>query len=82
MEKKLTYTPVGVCAKAIDITVEGGVIKHISFTRGCDGNLKGVARLSEGKKIEEVIATLEGITCGNKATSCPDQLAQALKSMQ
>ncbi|MBE6127599.1 MAG: TIGR03905 family TSCPD domain-containing protein [Erysipelotrichaceae bacterium] len=85
MEQKLVYTPQNVCARSIEITHEDGVIKNITFTRGCSGNTQGVARLCVGRKIEEVIALLEGIKCpGSRTqkTSCPDQLAQALKTIQ
>ena len=69
----------GVCAKNIEFELDGDVAKSVSFNGGCNGNLKGIASLVEGLKVEDVIKKLEGLTCGNKDTSCPDQLAKALK---
>ena len=66
-------------ASVIDLELENGVVTALSFTGGCHGNLQGIGKLVEGMKVEEVIARLDGIRCGGKATSCPDQLAQALK---
>ena len=76
---KFTYTTSGVCSKSIDIEVENGVVKGVSFLGGCNGNLKGIGELVKGMSIDDVIAKLENIKCGFKNTSCPDQLAQALK---
>ena len=73
------YNPVGVCSREIEIEVEGSIIKSVRFTGGCAGNTQGVARLVAGMSIDEAISRLEGIRCGFKPTSCPDQLAQALK---
>lgn len=78
---KYTYRTKGTCSQAIDIEVNDGIISDITFYGGCNGNLKGIAALTKGMKIDDVIARLEGITCGGKSTSCPDQLAQALKSL-
>ena len=75
----MTYRTQGVCAKAIEIELDGDTVKKVKFIGGCSGNTQGVARLAEGRKVDEVIATLEGIKCGFKSTSCPDQLAKALK---
>lgn len=75
----IQYTPRGVCSRAFQIQVEDGVIQDIRIEGGCDGNLKGLSSLLKGMKAEEAISRLEGIRCGAKATSCPDQLAQALK---
>lgn len=75
----MTYRTQGVCAKAIEVELEGDIVKSVKFLGGCSGNTQGVARLAEGRKVDEVIATLEGIRCGFKSTSCPDQLAKALK---
>jgi uncharacterized protein (TIGR03905 family) len=72
----------GTCSKAIRITEEDGVIKEVRFLGGCPGNTQGVARLVEGRRADEVISLLEGIRCGAKNTSCPDQLARALKEMR
>ena len=76
---KTTYITQGVCSSSIDLDVEDGIIKSVSFTDGCDGNLKGISTLVAGKKAEDVIALFEGLPCEDKDTSCPDQLAQALK---
>jgi len=77
----MLYKTQGVCARSIDIEVENGIIKSVLFEGGCNGNTQGVARLVQGMKKEDAIAKLEGIRCGFKSTSCPDQLAQALKTM-
>ena len=74
------YQPQGVCSRLMRIEVEDGVVKSLQVMGGCNGNLQGISKLVEGMKVEEVIARLEGIRCGFKPTSCPDQLAQALKS--
>lgn len=68
----------GVCAKEITFDIDNGVIKKVSFSSGCSGNLQGISRLVEGMPIQEVIKRLKGISCGGKDTSCPDQLAKAL----
>ncbi len=70
-----------VCSERIDIKMEGEVIRRVLFTSGCHGNTQGVAALCEGMKKAEVIARLEGIDCGGRGTSCPDQLARALKQL-
>lgn len=75
----MIYKTTGTCATQIDIDVEEGVIKHVAFTNGCNGNLQGVSRLVEGMKCEDAIAKLRGIKCGRKATSCPDQLSYAIE---
>ena len=77
-----SYTPKGVCSNQIQIDVEDDIVKSIRFIGGCSGNTQGVAKLAEGMKTDEVIRRLEGIRCGMKPTSCPDQLAAALKAMQ
>lgn len=69
----------GVCAKEINFSIDSGIIKRVSFTGGCNGNLKGMGLLLEGMKVEDVISKLEGTKCGPRETSCPDQLAKALK---
>ena len=80
--KKVTYQTHGTCSKFICISVdEDGVVKDAQFIGGCDGNTKGVCALIRDMKAKEVIARLKGITCGNKPTSCPDQLATALQEM-
>ena len=70
-----------VCSKQIDIQIKRGVIQSVVYTRGCDGNAKGIGALVKGMKVKEAIKRLEGITCGRRPTSCPDQLAQILKSL-
>ncbi len=76
---QFTYKTQGVCSREIYFELEDDVVKNITFLGGCDGNLKGIARLVEGRNVNEVLPLLEGITCGYKTTSCPDQLACALK---
>lgn len=73
------YTPKGVCSRGLDIEIENNIIKSVTFTGGCNGNASGISRLVEGMNIDDVISRLEGVHCGFKSTSCPDQLAQALK---
>ena len=74
------YKTQGTCSQRILFEVDGNIVKNVQFLGGCNGNLKGIGSLVEGMNIDEVIARLEGTTCGLKATSCPDQLAQALKA--
>ena len=78
--KTITYASKGVCSRQIDIDVEGDKIVKVKFTGGCAGNTQGVARLLEGMTVDEAISRLEGIRCGFKPTSCPDQVAEALKA--
>ena len=78
---KYKYKTKGTCSREIFLDVENGVIRDVSFVGGCKGNLKGISVMVKGMRAEEVIAKLEGIRCGLKSTSCPDQLAQALKQM-
>ena len=75
----IDYTPQGVCARRMLIEVENGIITSAQTIGGCPGNSQGVSKLIVGMKVEDVIQRLEGIKCGNKNTSCPDQIAQALK---
>lgn len=75
-----TYTPQGVCSMKINFDVEDGIVKKVQFVGGCNGNTQGISRLVEGMKVEEVVSRLEGVNCGGRGTSCPDQLAKALKS--
>ena len=82
MVKKLTYKTQGTCSPHIEIEVEDGVIKEVFYWGGCNGNLQGISRLVKGMKVDDVIAKLEGVRCGNRATSCPDQLCKALREMQ
>ena len=73
------YTPKGVCSRKIEIDIENGIINKVRFVGGCNGNTQGVSKLVEGMKVDDVIDRLEGIKCGPRPTSCPDQLAKALK---
>ena len=73
------YKTKGTCSQRIFFDVEEGKVKNVQFVGGCNGNLKGNAALVEGMDVADVIARVEGIRCGMKATSCPDQLAKALK---
>jgi len=75
---KITYRPRGVCSRLMEIEVEDGKIASVSVTGGCDGNLKGISRLLKGMEVDEAIRRMQGIRCGGKTTSCPDQLAIAL----
>ena len=70
-----------VCSKQIDIQIKDGIIQSVVYTRGCDGNAKGIGALIKGMSVEEAIRRLEGITCGKRPTSCPDQLAKILKAL-
>ena len=80
--KTYTYTPKGVCSMRITFDVdENDIVSNIKFTGGCNGNTQGVAALANGRKKDELISLLEGIRCGFRPTSCPDQLAQALKEL-
>ncbi len=73
------YTPKGVCSRKMIIEVENDTVTDLQVVGGCNGNLKGIANLVKGMSVDEVISRLDGITCGYKATSCPAQLAKALK---
>ncbi len=75
----MNYKTKGVCSSEIQFDVEDDIVKNVKIIGGCAGNTVGVCRLVEGMHIDDVIARLEGIPCGFKKTSCPDQLAQALK---
>lgn len=79
---KKTYFTHGTCCKAFDIKVEDGRIQNVEFYGGCNGNLQGICSLIKGMKVDDVVARLKGIRCGNKPTSCPDQLSQALLEMK
>ncbi len=76
---KFTYKTNGVCSRSIDIELEGDIVRSVKYTGGCNGNLQGIGKLVEGMTIDEVIEKLENIKCGFKNTSCPAQLALALK---
>ena len=75
----MQYRPKGVCSQLIQFDIEDNKVKNVVFTGGCNGNLQGIARLIEGMDVDDAIARIDGIRCGFKATSCPDQLAKALK---
>jgi uncharacterized protein (TIGR03905 family) len=80
MTKRIEFRTSGTCSRMIIIDVEDGVVKDCTFVGGCAGNTKGIGALVRGMRCEDVIARLEGIKCGFKNTSCPDQLARALKA--
>lgn len=75
----MRYKTTGTCSAAIDFNIVDGKLTDVKFLGGCNGNTQGISKLVEGMKVEDVIARLEGIQCGTKGTSCPDQLAKALK---
>lgn len=75
----MKYTPHGVCSREIDVELDGDTIRSVKFIGGCAGNTMGISQLVVGMKVDDVIQRMEGIRCGYKPTSCPDQLAQALK---
>jgi uncharacterized protein (TIGR03905 family) len=79
---KIVFKPRGVCSSTITILIRDGVIRSVRFRDGCNGNAKGIARLVAGMRVEEVIRRLRGVDCEGKGTSCPDQLARALKAAQ
>lgn len=81
MAQKIIHRCVGTCSQQIDIEVENGVIREVAFEGGCHGNTQGVAALVRGMRVEEAVIRLEGIDCRGRGTSCPDQLAQALKTL-
>lgn len=76
------YRTRGTCSQKIFFEIEDNKVMSVQFVGGCNGNLKGIGALVEGMPVEDVIARLEGISCGRKSTSCPDQLAKALKAVQ
>ena len=76
----MKYKTQGTCSTMIDLELDGDVIKSVSFTGGCNGNLQGISKLVEGMNKDDAIAKLKGIKCGFKNTSCPDQLAHALEA--
>ena len=81
--KHTLYKTQGTCSQFIDVTVdENDVIQQVVFYGGCHGNLQGISRLVTGRKIDEVIGILNGIRCGDKVTSCPDQLCRALETLK
>lgn len=79
MENEFNYVAKGTCSTKMSFKIEDDIIKDFSIENGCNGNLKGIKSLIVGMKVDDVISKLEGITCRNKTTSCPDQIAIALK---
>ena len=75
----MDYIPKGVCSQKIHFDIVDHKVRNVSFRGGCNGNLQGISRLIDGMDVDEAISRLDGIRCGFKATSCPDQLAKALK---
>ena len=78
----MVYKPQGVCSQLINVELDGDVIKSVEFVGGCAGNTMGISQLVKGMKVDDAIQRMEGITCGFKPTSCPDQLAKALKEIK
>jgi len=80
--KKIEFTPSGICARHITVLLDDNdIVQNVEFAGGCDGNHKGLNGLIKGMSASEAISRLEGIRCGFRSTSCPDQLAQALKTL-
>ena len=75
------YDPRGVCSRHMSVSAEDGVITNVEVLGGCDGNLQGISRLVVGMKVEDAIEKLQGIDCGGKGTSCPDQLSKAMQKL-
>ncbi|MCQ2238464.1 MAG: TIGR03905 family TSCPD domain-containing protein [Bacteroidaceae bacterium] len=76
------YQTQGTCSKLIVLDVEDGILNNVQFIGGCNGNLQGISKLVAGMKVDDIIAKIEHISCNGRPTSCPDQLAQALKSIK
>lgn len=81
MRKNVIYTPQGTCSREMLIETEDGIITNVTITGGCAGNSQGVSSLLRGVSVEEAVRRLEGIDCKGRGTSCPDQLAKALKTL-
>ena len=75
----MTYKTFGTCSRFINFEIKDGIIESVEYVGGCNGNTTGIAKLVKGMSVDEVIARLEGVDCGGRGTSCPDQLARALK---
>ena len=75
----MVYRPQGVCSQLINVELDGDIIKSVEFVGGCAGNTMGISQLVKGMNVDDAIQRMEGITCGYKPTSCPDQLAKALR---
>ena len=78
----ITYRPKGVCSRLMRVEVEDGIIRQVEVQGGCSGNLQGISRLLVGMPVQQAIERMEGVRCGGKPTSCPDQLAKALKAVR
>ena len=76
---KYDFSPKGVCARRLEFELDGDIVKNVQFMGGCNGNLKGITSLLKGMKAQDAIERMEGLTCGPRPTSCPDQVAQCLK---
>jgi uncharacterized protein (TIGR03905 family) len=76
---KFVHKNAGTCSTQVEFEIEAGIIKHIQFRGGCNGNMQGISRLAEGRNAKEVAEIIKGINCGFKKTSCPDQLARAIE---
>ena len=76
----MQYRPMGVCSRQINVELDGDTIKSVEFIGGCAGNTMGISHLFKGMNVDDAIERMEGIRCGNKPTSCPDQLAKALRA--
>ena len=79
--QEIEFTPAGTCSRLIRVVIQDGVVRKVTFVRGCTGSLEAISRLVEGKPVAQVIELLQGIQCQN-GTSCPDQLAKALRQSQ
>ncbi len=77
-----SYPVKNICPQKLDLDIDNGIVKNVVFHGGCSGSLQAIAKLVEGLPVEDVISKLSGIRCGNKNTSCPDQLAQTLKNLK
>ena len=77
-----TYIPRGVCSRQIDVELDGDTIKSVQFTGGCDGNLKAISKLVAGQNVDDIVAMMEGHTCGRRSTSCVDQMTKAIREAQ
>ncbi|MBQ7140572.1 MAG: TIGR03905 family TSCPD domain-containing protein [Bacilli bacterium] len=82
MKRMIEYIPTGVCSRKIIIEIENDIINNLKVIGGCSGNLLGISALCKGMKVDEVIQKLNGIKCGMKHTSCPDQISKALLSIK
>lgn len=81
MVKNYVFQPQGVCSRQMNISIEDGVIKELAVIGGCNGNLQGISKLVVGRRADEVAELLQGVDCGGRGTSCPDQLARALNKI-